>query len=332
MEEKVVLTRLQHSVMAIQGKFRNLFLSEYLVDFYKPKGNVVCIESNYGRNIDSNYKCNKVQSKRVKRTRRVYKRKTRCENSQFNSQIQFHVRSHTDKSKYYKIKIFRQETFSAPGILKYDMSDIMPSLNELCEYHKDVNLQGDDADDTIYIDDIFPILINFKCRITNEDLSIELKKIIEQLKKYKSDPTERSCIMDILKKSKKFNKKMLKTIGKFIPINRLNMAELKYEPERFPSGITVKFCRPSVRLNHEKDYKAKSTIKIFKSGKINFDAFKCIEEAIDLYNWLNYFVNKYYDYVIYDMNKSSSESDESSSSDNSERNSDISSPDEVESE
>ena len=314
-EEKHMLSELLHSVSAIQGKFKNLFLDESLVDFYLPRGNIVCIESNFGRNVDPNYNCVKVVSKRVKRTRRVYKRRERCKGSQFNSQIQFHVRSHFDKTKYYKIKIFRKETFSVPGVLKYDMSDVMPSLNDLCEYHKVENMQEDDKDDTIEIFDIFPILINFKCRIINEDLSIELKKIIYQLNLYKKNPEEREYIIKILKKSKKFSPKMIKTISKYIPINKLNMAELKYEPERFPSGITVKFCRPSVRINKPKDLKAKSTIKIFKSGKINFDAFKCIEETRDLWTWLDYFIRKYYDEIIYDINKSSDESDESSSSD-----------------
>ena len=315
MNNDKILTELVLSVMAIQGKLKNLFLNEYLVDFYRPKGNVLCIESNCGKNVHPDYNYIKTKNKKERKSKHINKRREQCKGPQFNSMVQFHVKSFINSSKVYKIKIFRQETFNIPGILKHDMSDVMPALNELCEYHKEVNLQGDNDENTIYIDDIFPILINFKCKIVNDNLSIELKKIVNQLNLYKDNPNERDQIMDILKKSGKFSTNMLITVNKYIPINRLNMAEIKYAPERFPSGITVKFYRPSIRINKPKDLNAKSTIKIFKSGKINFDAFKRIEEANDLYIWFNYFINKYYKYIIYDYTKSSDESYDSSSND-----------------
>lgn len=311
--DKLLLTPLCHSVQACQGKFKNLFLDEDLVEFYQPKGNVVCIESNYGIQIAKKYNYVKKTNKREreKRAKRAYKRKKQCNGTQFNSQIQFHVRSHFDKSKVYKIKCFRKETFSIPGILKYDKSDMLPSLNELCEYHKESNL-----DDTIRIESVYPILINFKCRLINENLSIELKEIIYQLSLYKKNSLERDHIRNILIASK-ISDKMLKAICFYIPVNRLNISELKYEPERFPSGITVKFARPSVRINKPKDLKAKSTIKIFRSGKINFDAVKSRCQAEDMYYWLNHFITKYYDHVIYDNTLSSSSSSDYDSSSNS---------------
>ena len=109
------------------------------------------------------------------------------------------------------------------------------------------------------------------------------------------------------------------SIMKYMPINRLSMTEIKYESERFPSGITVKFYRPSIKINKPKDLNAKSTIKIFKSGKINFDHSQTIEQATDLYNWLNYFIIEYKSEIIYDKdNIVSDDSSCSSDSDDSE--------------
>ena len=65
MNNDKILTELVLSVMAIQGKFRNLFLNEYLVDFYRPKGNVLCIESNCGKNVHPDYNYIKTKNKKL---------------------------------------------------------------------------------------------------------------------------------------------------------------------------------------------------------------------------------------------------------------------------
>ena len=144
---------------------------------------------------------------------------------------------------------------------------------------------------------------------------IILNQIVKRLESYKTDQSERKEIIDILDNSN-MSETLKNSIMKYMPINRLSMTEIKYESERFPSGITVKFIRPNVYIKKDSDYEAKSTIKIFKSGKINFDHSQTIEQAKDLYYWLNDFIIKNIKYVIYDKeNKVSDDSSCSSDSD-----------------
>ena len=307
----IMLTDLEHSVISIEGKFMNLYLQEDLVDFYPPEGNILCSESNYGCNIADGYvPVRKSKKPKKKDETKHYKRKKQGNGSQMNSQIQFHVRSHFDEDKIFKIKCFRQQTFGVPGVLKKDLSDVMPSLIDLRDYHRKYNLNED-----IEIDDIFPTLVNYKCRIENTDLIIQLKKLVDALELFKIDPTEQDIIFQLLDKSTKISTTMAKAIKSYIPINRFNMAEIKYEQERVSSGITVKFFRPSVRIRKPANLKAKSTIKIFQSGKINLDAVKSQEEAVDLYNWFDNFIQTNYDDIIYDVTVSSSDSSSDSDSD-----------------
>ena len=139
-----MLTDLIHSTTSILGKFKNLFLEEDKILLYKPEGNIVCIESNYGTNKKDGYepKIVKKNSKGRKKNVKVYKRKRQGNGSQFNSQVQFSVlpnKSENKENKIYKIKCFRKETFNVPGVLKYDWGDVLPVLEDLCNYHRKIN-------------------------------------------------------------------------------------------------------------------------------------------------------------------------------------------------
>ena len=309
----MLFTSLIHSTTSIQGKFKNLLIDENNTSQYQPKGRIICIESNYGINTTDGYNPKKIQKKNTKGRKKnikIYKRKRQGNGTQFNSQIQFHIRPENKiegkEDKIYKIKCFRKETFNVPGVLLYDWRDVMPVLNELCQYHRDIN-----SNPNIKIENVYPFLVNFKCRLKNENLLIILNNIVKRLESYKTDQSERKEIIEILDNSP-ISKTLKNSIMKHMPINRLSMTEIKYESERFPSGITVKFIRPNVRIKKDSDYEAKSTIKIFKSGKINFDHSQTIEQADDLYYWLNDFIKKNIKYVIYD--KDNIVSDDSSCS------------------
>jgi hypothetical protein len=307
-EDDIILSPLLQTVMSIQGKFTNLFISEDDVCFYLPKGNILGAESNYGEVWADKYNGSKLKKKksnrgRKKKVKKTSKRKKQGNGRHLNSQITFHGRSHLNKNKIYKIKCFRTETFNVPGILKKDMSDVLPILYELRDYHREMNLCDD-----IKISDIHPFLINYKCRIVNTNLLIELQAVIDLLTEMKKDPHDKKKIYGYMKKSNNITPKMRNIINKYIPINRFDIAELKYEAERFPSGITIKFWRPSLRIKKPKDLHARSTIKVFKSNKFNLDAVKSEQEVYDLYIWLNDLFSTYKSRIIFDLSKDSDSS------------------------
>jgi len=315
-EDDLMLSELLQTVMSIQGKFTNLFIEESDVCFYLPKGNILGAESNYGEVWADDYDGSKLKVKksnrgRKKKVRKSSKRKKQGNGRHLNSQITFHGRSYFDKNKIYKIKCFRTETFNVPGVLRKDMSDVLPVLEELRNYHREMNLCDD-----IEIDDIYPFLINYKCKIVNSDFLVELQPVIDLLTEIKIDPHDKNKIVEFMGDSDFITTKMKNIIDFYIPVNRFDIAELKYEAERFPSGITVKFWRPSLRIKKKKDLSARSTIKVFKSGKFNLDAVKSEQETYDLYIWLNNLFTVYRSRIIFDqsqdLDSSSSEYDSDS--------------------
>lgn len=295
------------TTISIEGKFTNLNnLHENMINKYQPEGNILCFESNYGRNIIKKYEDTLPKKNKNKKKINVckYKRKKQGNGTQMSSQIQVHIRSHWSKEKIYKIKSFRKGTFGVPGIKKKDYSDVMPALEILRDYHRKVH-----SNNSIEIHpNIFPILVNYKWQLKNRNLIFELQNIIDEIASYKLNNTEQNIIFKILDKSPKLNKNMANIIKKYIPVNRFDISELKLNREKVSSGISIKFRRPAIRIKNKKHLNAKSTLKIFQSGKVNLDAVKSLEEAHDLYDWLDNFIQIRYDKLIYDTSISSSDS------------------------
>ena len=73
----------------------------------------------------------------------------------------------------------------------------------------------------------------------------------------------------------------------------MNIAEIQNNCERY-FGIKIKFYRP-VPWKLDK----KTTIKILRSGKINFDGGNSEIEIKELYYWLQWIIIKNYKDVIY---------------------------------
>lgn len=308
------LTKIIHTTSTVNGKFLNLFINEDQIDFFTPIGNILCCESNYGRNLIKNYNPGKRKKKKIEDNRK-YKRKRQGNGTQMSSQIQFHVKSHYNPNKIYKIKVYRNETFQVPGVLKRDFTDVMSSLIELRNYFRNIML-----DNSIEVDCLHPILSNYKCKLINTNLIFKLSHMINTVGSYKQNTFDQSNIFNILDNSSKINKDNISLIKNYIPINRYNIAEIKLEQERVSSVVTIKFYRPSLR-NKKKDwYTKRSTIKVFQSGKINLDAVKTYTEVVDLYAWLNIFILNNYNKIIYDITSpyydSSDDSDNSDNSDN----------------
>ena len=86
--------------------------------------------------------------------------------------------------------------------------------------------------------------------------------------------------------------------------NAIDIAEIQNNCERY-FGLILKFYRP-VPWKLSK----KTTIKILRSGKINIDGGNSVEEAYELYYWLENVFLKNYETIIYDPSNIEDESDE----------------------
>ena len=93
------LTKLQGSVISVEGKYSNSDLNEEDIYFYHVTDSILCSESNYGRNIAKGYKPKKKKKKKIKPNSKRSKRKAQGNGSQFNSMIQFHIKSQICEDK-----------------------------------------------------------------------------------------------------------------------------------------------------------------------------------------------------------------------------------------
>jgi hypothetical protein len=77
----------------------------------------------------------------------------------------------------------------------------------------------------------------------------------------------------------------------------MNIAEICYNTDKCFSLI-IKFYRPIPT-----DLEKKTTVKILKSGKINFDGGNNEQEMLELYHWLEYMYWKNRDKFIFDVSQ-----------------------------
>jgi hypothetical protein len=93
--------------------------------------------------------------------------------------------------------------------------------------------------------------------------------------------------------------------------NPLNIAEMVYNTDRC-FCLIIKFYRPSLF-----DQTKKTTVKLLKKGKINFDGGNSQQEVEELYYWLNYIYLKYKDQILFDVREIKNEYNSDTSSDES---------------
>jgi len=108
------------------------------------------------------------------------------------------------------------------------------------------------------------VMRNYKCCITDKNKLIELRKtydVLDTIKKGKNDP---------------------------------RIAEIQNNDERY-HGIIVKFVRPIIIKPTKK-----TTVKILKSGKINFDGGNSELEVRQLHRWLDCVFSEYTD-ILFDI-------------------------------
>jgi len=89
--------------------------------------------------------------------------------------------------------------------------------------------------------------------------------------------------------------------------NPLSIAEMTYNTDRCFSLI-IKYYRASIN-----DINKKTTVKLLKKGKINFDGGNSQQEVEELYYWLIYIYNKYKDEILFDIQNIKNEYNEDSS-------------------
>jgi hypothetical protein len=277
--EEQMFTPLKPSTLTAQGLMTNInFIESEIIDMLlPPTGPIMLIGCNYGEYINPNYKP-KVVVKTSGRGRKPKpkapsKRKTQGTGKYFSSQITFFIQ-HPSSSTLYKIKLFRNGVFQVPGIKEPSMEDLIEPIVILRDY-----LAKNFAED-VQIVNFMGVMRNYKARLIDLKLRVDLESLETYINSLKSHHNMAPFIHYSLKGLPDASKKRaLKYIGKY---NIMSIAEVVYNTDRCFSLI-VKFYRPIPG-----DTTKKTTVKLLKKGKINFDGANSEAEVLELYYWLRY--------------------------------------------
>jgi hypothetical protein len=270
-------SKLNPSTLTAQGMLEGiLFEEEKLIkELTIPDNEIQKIGCNYGEILNPNYEIPKPIQKsgrgRKPKPKTKSKRKTQGTGAYFSSQITFQIRN-PENNINYKIKLFRNGKFQVPGIKDPSMCDLILPIKILKQYlEKTFNKE-------ICIMDFSAVMRNYKCKLLNENLYVdleELERIINKEKKQSKIKPYVNYLTEFI--PDKFKLELKKYIGK---TNILNIAELTYNNDRCFS-LNIKFYRP---MPDDRD--KKTTVKLLKKGKINFDGGNSEFEIEELYYWL----------------------------------------------
>jgi hypothetical protein len=302
-----IFTPLISSTLTIKGSFSNImFNEEEIIDMLDVPvgGNILKICCNYGKLINetADYKYPEPKQKVSNRGRKPKikiksKRKLQGTGEYFSSQITFEIYN-PDNGKIYKIKLFRNGGFQIPGGSSPCMNDLIKPIKTLQDY-----LITQFLDENIKVLYLISVMRNYICRLLNKNLLIKLNDLEYILKENKNTNIVINPIFEYLETNKKeLNKKYhtsnetIEFIQKYIGKNnnKIQIAEIQNNCERY-FGLIVKFCRPVPwKINK------RTTIKILRSGKINFDGGNSIEETLELYLWLITIFIQYKNEILHD--------------------------------
>ena len=310
---KMLLSPLKPSTLTAKGKFNNvLFDEEEIIDMLSIPEDpcIIKIGCNYGEifNEESPHMPAKPSAKKSNRGRKPKvkaesKRKLQGSGTYFSSQITFEV-YHPENKKIYKIKLFRNGHFQVPGVSHTEMNDLIDPIIRLRDYLRE-QFCCDEIEAVYFIS----VMRNYKCSLDNPNLFVYLNKLEHILIDEKKGLAFNCELTELLASQYPPGANpWISTVQEYIgTTNPMNIAEIQNNCERY-FGLIIKFDRP-VPWKAEK----KTTIKILRSGKVNFDGGNSEEEIFEMYYWLQWFLLKHYEEVVYhgEDESSSYESDTS---------------------
>jgi hypothetical protein len=288
-----IFTILKPSTLTAQGFLSNVSFNEEFVGdrFPQPTGDIMLVGCNFWEKFNVNYvkKPPVIKSTRGRKPnpKEGSKRRVQGSGKYFSSQITVVIRDF-DSATDYKFKVFRNGSCQAPGAKRPDMLDLIKPLKILQNY---LNLVFND----VKIVSLTAVMRNYKSRLINKNFHVDLETLESKILKEKSQQRFIPYVHYILRSlNPNIKEKALKYIGKK---NNLNIAEITYNNDRC-FCLILKLYRP---MPNDKD--KKTTVKLLKKGKINFDGGNSEYETLELYHWLEYIYSLYKDEILVDITK-----------------------------
>jgi hypothetical protein len=258
----------------------------------EPTGHIMIIGCNYGEkyNVDYIHPEIVVKSGRGRKAKPKIKNKRKVNGNgrYLNSQITF-VIQHPTTGINYKIKLFRNGVFQVPGVKQPTMTDLLEPIEILRKYLEENFMEN------VKVVNFNAVMRNYKVKLLNTDMRVDLvylEHIINFYKNYKIFKPFIDRELMGLRPVQAAN--AIKYVGKS---NILNIAEINYNTDKY-FCLNLKFYRTMPN-----DQDNKTTVKLLKKGKINFDGGNSELEMLELYHWLSYIYTTYASEILVDSTK-----------------------------
>jgi hypothetical protein len=278
-EDEPLFTPLVPSTLTAQGLMSNVQFneSEIFSMLSPPKGYIMLIGCNFGELYNPEYQIPQVIRKsgrgRKPKPKVKAKRKTQGSGKYFSSQITFIIR-HPETSLDYKIKLFRNGVFQVPGVKDPSMCDLVAPISILRDY------LAYNFDEDVQVMNFMAVMRNYKAKLIDESLHVDLEDLERYINSIKKASMLRNYYRYLLSSLiPSLRNKAMRYIGK---TNAMNIAEIAYNTDRC-FCLILKYYRPMPG-----DKNKKTTVKLLKRGKINFDGGNSRYEVEELYYWLRY--------------------------------------------
>jgi hypothetical protein len=288
--DNVLFTPLVASTLTAQGRMSGVEFDEkeLITRLTVPTGHIRMAGCNFGEILNPNCiqpeeKKQSIRGRKPKPKNKI-KRKTQGNGKYFSSQITFPIQAEVE----YKIKMFRNGVFQVPGVRNPLMTDLISPIKELKDY-----LQQNFPTVEVRVEDFAAVMRNYKSRLINEHYHVNLERLEEIITAEKSPRRYDEFLQYMLHDVDECIANEIKQfIGNYNP---LQIAEMTYNTDRC-FCLIIKFYRPSVD-----DSTKKTTVKLLKKGKINFDGGNSQQEVEELYYWLRHLYTKYADEILTDV-------------------------------
>ncbi len=295
----LILTPLKATTITVSGAFTivgetfHFFEEKFMRILTSPTGNIISIGSNFGKMMNPNYVPPAPQQKstrgRKPKKKRESKRRKHGLGNEFQTQITFEIKN-VAMDRVYKIKLFRNGRFQIPGGQNPTLEDFVPPLIELRDFLRPT------FGSNLEVDHIAAVMRNYKCKLIDPKIYIDVIKLQKCINAEKNPASYKPYLWAMTAFMKESH--MTRLMGMLENFNIMHIGVNNYNADKcFSSIFTFNRQFESGKIQGKKH----TTVKVLKTGKIDFDGAKSTEEVEEIYYWLQYVLKKYRSRVLIDI-------------------------------
>lgn len=296
-----VLMPLKSSTISVTGKISHIDIneSEIIGRLLHPENRrILKIGSGGGQILQRGYEqllagvaAKKTSSRRGKKP--TQKGKPSKGGGYFPSCVQFDILG-DDGTTVFKIKLFRNGVVQIPGVKDSLMRDAIGPLQILRDYMRNLL-----EDPRIEVLSLTTNMRNYISQLRLPRLGIFVDRMCEMIETIKREyrVVTTAEMLEYWRSLEQYPHETAKRMFMAAKLTNIQINETSLNEEKRP-GFYIKFNHP---IKHKPDKQL--TIKILKSGKIDFDGASHELEVQEMFHWVVFLLKTHWDYLVYDPSR-----------------------------